>query len=102
MTALELACDEQSEALAPLTSFVLSGGTPAAAHLHSARTVCRRAERLTVRLAGEEPVNSQAIAYLNRLSDLLFILARRHNDDGRADVLWEPGASIAPDSESPV
>jgi len=102
VTALELACDEQSEALAPLTSFVLSGGTPAAAHLHSARTVCRRAERLTVRLAGEEPVNSQAIAYLNRLSDLLFILARRHNDDGRGDVLWEPGASIAPDSESPV
>jgi cob(I)alamin adenosyltransferase len=100
VAALEQACDEQSEALAPLTSFVLSGGTSAAAHLHYARTVCRRAERLTVRLAGEEPVNSQAIAYLNRLSDLLFILARRHNDDGRADVLWEPGASVAPDSDS--
>ena len=93
--ALERACDEWSPRLAPLTSFVLPGGTPAAAALHQARTTCRRAERLAVRLAAEEPVNEHAIAYLNRLSDLLFILARVHNDDGRADVLWEPGASLA-------
>jgi cob(I)alamin adenosyltransferase len=93
--ALERACDEWSPRLAPLTSFVLSGGTPQAAALHQARTTCRRAERLAVRLAAEEPVNEHAIAYLNRLSDLLFILARVHNDDGRADVLWEPGASLA-------
>jgi len=93
--ALERACDEWSPRLAPLTSFVLSGGTPQAAALHQARTTCRRAERLAVRLAADEPVNEHAIAYLNRLSDLLFILARVHNDDGRADVLWEPGASLA-------
>jgi cob(I)alamin adenosyltransferase len=94
VAALEAACDAQSERLAPLTSFVLSGGTPQSAALHHARTVCRRAERLAVRLAGREPVNEHAIAYLNRLSDLLFVLARVHNDEGRADVLWQPGASI--------
>ena len=79
----------------PLQSFVLSGGTAAAAALHVARTVCRRAEREAVELAASEPVNADAIAYLNRLSDLLFILARIANDDGRADVLWQPGASLA-------
>jgi cob(I)alamin adenosyltransferase len=95
VTALEQACDAYSERLAPLTSFVLSGGTPQAAALHHARTVCRRAERCTVRLAEQEQINAQALAYLNRLSDLLFILARIHNDEGRGDVLWQPGASLA-------
>jgi cob(I)alamin adenosyltransferase len=94
VAALEAACDAYTERLAPLTSFVLSGGSPAAAALHMARTVCRRAERDAVALAGTQPVNSDALAYLNRLSDLLFILARIANDDGRGDVLWEPGGSI--------
>jgi cob(I)alamin adenosyltransferase len=97
VTALEEACDAYGERLEPLTSFVLSGGTPQAAALHLARTVCRRAERFTVRLAQSEPVNPHAAAYLNRLSDLLFILARVHNDGGRADVVWEPGRSLAGD-----
>jgi cob(I)alamin adenosyltransferase len=96
VAALERACDRWNEPLEPLRSFVLSGGTPAAAGLHLARTICRRAERAAVALAGEEPVNPHALAYLNRLSDLLFILARAANDDGRADVVWEPGASVAP------
>jgi len=74
---------------------VLSGGTPQSAALHLARTVCRGAERHAVALAAEQPVNPHTLAYLNRLSDLLFILARVHNDDGRGDVLWRPGASIA-------
>jgi cob(I)alamin adenosyltransferase len=93
--ALEEECDRRSEGLEPLTSFVLSGGTSPAAALHLARTVCRRAERQAVALAAEAPVNPQAIAYLNRLSDLLFILAREQNEGGRADVLWEPGASVS-------
>jgi cob(I)alamin adenosyltransferase len=93
VSALERACDEYGERLAPLTSFVLSGGTPQSASLHVARTTCRRAERLAVRLAAAEPVNPHAISYLNRLSDLLFILARVHNDEGRADVLWQPGGT---------
>jgi cob(I)alamin adenosyltransferase len=91
--ALEQACDSYGERLAPLTSFVLSGGTPQSAALHLSRTICRRAERLAVALAASEPVNPHAIAYLNRLSDLLFILARIHNDEGRADVLWHPGGT---------
>jgi cob(I)alamin adenosyltransferase len=95
VAALERACDEVGERLEPLTSFVLSGGTPAAAALHVARTTCRRAERHAVALAESEPVNPAALAYLNRLSDLLFILARIANDDGRADVLWRPGGSVA-------
>jgi cob(I)alamin adenosyltransferase len=93
--ALEAECDRQTARLAPLSSFVLSGGTPAAAALHVARTVCRRAERHVVALAETEPVNPHATAYLNRLSDLLFILARVANDEGRGDLLWEPGASLA-------
>jgi cob(I)alamin adenosyltransferase len=95
VAALERACDELGERLEPLTSFVLSGGTPAAAALHVARTTCRRAERHAVALAESEPVNPAALAYLNRLSDLLFILARIANDEGRADVLWRPGGSVA-------
>jgi cob(I)alamin adenosyltransferase len=95
VAALERACDEVGERLEPLTSFVLSGGTPAAAALHVARTTCRRAERHAVALAESEPVNPAALAYLNRLSDLLFIVARIANDEGRADVLWRPGGSVA-------
>lgn len=77
----------------PLRSFVLPGGTPAAAHAHLARTVARRAERLVVALAAAEAVNPAAIRYLNRLSDHLFVLARRLNGNGAGDVAWVPGAS---------
>ena len=87
-------CDEVNETLEPLTSFVLPAGTRAAAALHLARAVCRRAERSAVALADAEPVTPEALAYLNRLSDLLFILARAANrDGGRGDVLWTPGES---------
>jgi cob(I)alamin adenosyltransferase len=85
---LEQACDEANEALAPLKSFVLPGGTPAAAQLHVCRTVCRRAERRAI-ACGEE-VNAECVRYLNRLSDLLFILSRDANA-GAAEPLWEPG-----------
>jgi len=95
VAALEGACDAYGERLAPLTSFVLSGGTPQAAALHVARTTCRRAERFAVGLAAVDQVNPNALSYLNRLSDLLFILARIHNDEGRADVLWQPGGATA-------
>jgi cob(I)alamin adenosyltransferase len=87
---LEARCDEVNERLPPLTSFVLAGGTPAAALLHLARTVCRRAERETVALAASEPVGASALQYLNRLSDLLFLLARAANPPG-GEVLWVPG-----------
>jgi cob(I)alamin adenosyltransferase len=90
---LEKAIDRLNGPLEPLKSFVLPGGTPAAAWLHLARTVCRRAERAAVTLARSEPVNPQVVAYLNRLSDLLFVMARSANDGGRADVLWVPGQS---------
>jgi cob(I)alamin adenosyltransferase len=79
--------------LAPLTSFILPGGTPAAAHLHMARTIARRAERLMTELAEREPINPAAIRYMNRLSDHLFVAARFANDKGAGDVLWVPGAS---------
>jgi cob(I)alamin adenosyltransferase len=87
---LEERCDEVNDALEPLRSFVLSGGTPAAAQLHLARTVARRAERVIVLLAAREEINPQALAYVNRLSDLLFILARAANPPG-SEVLWVPG-----------
>jgi cob(I)alamin adenosyltransferase len=90
---LEQEIDALNASLKPLDSFVLPGGTPASAHLHLARTVVRRAERLTTQLAGEQPVNRCAIHYLNRLSDHLFVLARYLNDGGAADVLWVPGAN---------
>jgi cob(I)alamin adenosyltransferase len=77
----------------PLRSFVLPGGSAAAAHAHLARTVARRAERLVVALAAAEEVNPEAIRYLNRLSDHLFVLARRCNANGAADVTWVPGAT---------
>jgi len=88
---LEAEIDAMNEALEPLKSFVLPGGTAAAAHLHLARCVVRRAERLMTELAELEPVNEAAIRYANRLSDHLFVLARHLNDDGRLDVLWQPG-----------
>ena len=90
--ALEELCDRVNESLPPLRSFVLPGGSEAAALLHVARTVCRRAERRVVALAETAAVNPEAIAYLNRLSDLLFILARSANA-GTPEPLWRPGAS---------
>ena len=90
---LEQEIDALNASLKPLDSFVLPGGTAASAYLHLARTIVRRAERLTTQLAGEEPVNRSAIHYLNRLSDHLFVLARYLNDGGAADVLWAPGAN---------
>lgn len=89
---LEQEIDAINGELAPLDSFILPGGNAAAAYLHLARTVVRRAERLTTQLAECEPVNPLAITYLNRLSDHLFVLARQLNDGGAADVLWQPGA----------
>src|SRR5437870_5003633 len=88
---LEQAIDRLNADLAPLTSFVLPGGRPAAAWCHLGRTVCRRAERDVVTLSQAEAVNPQVIVYLNRLSDLLFVLARVYNNQGQADVLWVPG-----------
>ena len=90
---LEKTIDRLNENLQPLKSFVLPGGTPAAAWLHLARTVCRRAERAVVTLMRTEKVNEQVLIYLNRLSDLLFVLARVANDGGKGDVLWVPGAN---------
>ena len=90
---LEREIDALNAELSELTSFVLPGGTAAAAALHVARTVSRRAERSTVALAAAEPVNPDALRYLNRLSDLMFVAARYANDKGRADVLWTPGAT---------
>ena len=88
---LEQEIDTLNESLAPLTSFILPGGTAAAAHLHMARTIARRAERLMTELATHEDVNPDALKYINRLSDHLFVLGRHLNDGGRADVLWKPG-----------
>jgi cob(I)alamin adenosyltransferase len=92
---LERAIDRLNADLSPLTSFVLPGGTPAAAALHQARTICRRAERRIVELAaiGGETVGAPAIAYINRLSDFLFVAARFANDRGKGDILWIPGAN---------
>ena len=90
---LEREIDRMNAALRPLESFILPGGTPAAAYLHMARTVTRRAERLVCALATEESVNPEAVKYLNRLSDHLFVLGRRVNDNGARDVLWQPGAT---------
>ncbi len=88
---LEKEIDRANAGLGILRSFVLPGGTRAAAWLHLARTVCRRAERRVVALGRREPLNPQTIVYLNRLSDLLFVMARRANGGGRRDVLWVPG-----------
>jgi cob(I)alamin adenosyltransferase len=90
---LEHEIDAMNAALRPLDSFILPGGSAAAAYLHLARTVTRRAERLVSELAQTEPVNPEALKYLNRLSDHLFVLGRRANDNGARDVLWVPGAN---------
>ena len=90
---LEREIDSMNTELQPLTSFVLPGGSAAAASLHLARTVTRRSERLVCELAEAEPVNPAAIRYLNRLSDHLFVLSRWLNGKGAADVLWVPGAN---------
>lgn len=95
VSRLEREIDQLNGRLQPLKSFILPAGSPAAAHLHLARTVCRRAERLMVELAGkpDETVGGAALRYINRLSDLLFVMARIANADGRDDVLWVPGLS---------
>ncbi len=90
---LEGEIDSMNAELAPLKSFILPGGSEAASWLHLARTVSRRAERCMTRLAAEQEINPEAIKYINRLSDHLFVLARRLNDNGAADVLWVPGGS---------
>lgn len=88
---LEAEIDEMNASLEPLTSFILPGGSQAAAWLHLARTVVRRAERRMTELATEEIVNEPAMRYVNRLSDHLFVLARTLNEGGKTDVLWRPG-----------
>ena len=88
---LEAEIDRINADLEPLRSFVLPGGTTTAAWLHLGRTVCRRAERCVWALAQRDPLNEQTLIYLNRLSDLLFVMGRAANDMGRSDVLWEPG-----------
>lgn len=91
VTRLENRIDELNKPLQPLTSFILPGGSEASARLHAARTVCRRAEIEVRRLNAVEPLNEHVTSYLNRLSDLLFVMARVCNDEGRGDVLWKPG-----------
>lgn len=90
---LEQAIDATNEQLDPLTSFVLPGGSEAAARTHVARATCRAAERAIVALAAQEPVNPAAMAYINRVSDYLFVLARLFNGGGASDVKWVPGAN---------
>ncbi len=90
---LEREIDAMNADLAPLKSFILPGGTPAASYLHLARTVARRAERDMTALAQRETVNQEALRYINRVSDHLFVMARHLNDKGARDVLWSPGAT---------
>lgn len=90
---LETELDTLNDDLSPLDSFVLPGGSPPAAYLHLARTVCRRAERRVVTLGKEQDINPAALKYLNRLSDFLFVAARWCNDQGESDVKWVPGAN---------
>ncbi len=90
---LEMQIDAENARLAPLTSFILPGGSEGAARLHLARTAARAAERAMTAMAEAEPVNPAAIAYINRLSDYLFVLCRAANNGGADDILWQPGAS---------
>ncbi|MBV7258370.1 cob(I)yrinic acid a,c-diamide adenosyltransferase [Erythrobacter crassostreae] len=92
-TWIEEQIDALNERLEPLTSFVLPGGSEAAGRVHVARATARSAERAVTAMAAEMPVNPAAVGYINRLSDLLFVLARVQNDDGKADVKWVPGAN---------
>ena len=91
VSRLESEIDTMNDSLKPLNSFILPGGSAASAWLHLARTVIRRAERQMTELAAEEVVNQAAMQYVNRLSDHLFVLARRMNNDGKTDILWRPG-----------
>ncbi|MEC8109416.1 MAG: cob(I)yrinic acid a,c-diamide adenosyltransferase [Pseudomonadota bacterium] len=91
VSRLESEIDTMNDSLKPLNSFILPGGSAASAWLHLARTVIRRAERHLTRLATEEVVNQAAMSYVNRLSDHLFVLARRLNNNGKTDILWRPG-----------
>lgn len=93
VTRLEHEIDVMNARLSPLQSFVLPGGSPASAYLHLARTIVRRAERLMVKASETETLTPAALRYVNRLSDLLFVLSRNANDDGRQDVLWTPGVN---------
>ncbi|WP_415401641.1 cob(I)yrinic acid a,c-diamide adenosyltransferase [Tateyamaria sp. SN3-11] len=93
VTRLESEIDAMNDALDPLRSFILPGGSALSAHLHVCRTVARRAERLSVELATMEAVNPAAVKYLNRLSDWFFVAARIANNGGKDDVLWVPGAN---------
>lgn len=93
VTRLEDEIDAMNDALEPLRSFILPGGSPLAAHLHLCRTVSRRAERLSVELATVEAINEAAVKYLNRLSDWFFVASRIANNDGKNDILWVPGAN---------
>ncbi len=90
---LESEIDAMNAALNPLKSFILPGGSAAAAHLHLARTIARRAERHAISLSKREAINQNALIYLNRLSDWLFVAARISNGNGRDDILWVPGAN---------
>ena len=90
---LEAEIDKINDRLMPLNSFILPGGSPVAANLHLARTVVRRAERCVTKLARSEAVNTEAVKYLNRLSDLLFVMSRATNNNGANDILWIPGAN---------
>lgn len=99
-TRLEREIDGMIAVLEPLRTFVLPGGSALSAHLHLSRTVARRAERLGVGLAQNEAVNTEALRYLNRLSDWLFVAARIANDCGKSDILWHPGAT-RDDSQTP-
>lgn len=93
VSRLEDEIDTMNADLEALRSFILPGGSALAAHLHVCRTVSRRAERLAVELAGQEPINAHAVTYLNRLSDWFFVAARVANNGGKDDVLWVPGAN---------
>ena len=89
---LEATIDELNAVVGPLTNFLLPGGSPGAAHLHVARTICRRAEREAITLSQDEPIGDLVLPYLNRLSDALFVMARYENHQrGVAEPLWQPG-----------
>ena len=98
VTRLEQEIDALNASLVPLTSFVLPGGSESACWLHLARTVVRRAERAATSLARAEDINRHLLVYLNRLSDLIFVIARAANDNGSRDILWQPGMNAADSS----
>ena len=91
---IEKVIDKYNKKLKPLSSFVLPGGSKAASFFHNSRTVARRAETLIVSLSKKEKINEQALKYINRLSDLFFVLSRVENDNGKKDILWKPGKNV--------